>query len=189
MAICLHPLCPDHIRYWKLGSEFKEGWIAMHGILIDRGRLLEDFEVGAVYRHWPGRTITATDNSWFTLLTMNTHPLHFDEAYAAGTQFGKPLVNSCLTLSIVVGMSVRDVSQAAVANLGFGKIDLLAPVYNGDTLYASTEVLNVRSSRSNPMNGIVEVRTVAVNQDSVEVLRLERAVLVPRKALEGSKGH
>src|SRR5690554_6827407 len=145
------------------------------------GRTLEDFEVGAVYRHWPGRTITATDNSWFTLLTMNTHPLHFDEAYAAGTPFGKPLVNSCLTLAIVVGMSVRDVSQAAVANLGFDQVSLPAPVFNGDTLYASSTVLAVRRSKSNPANGIVRVRTSATNQDGVEVLNLERAVLVPAR--------
>ncbi|MFO7545213.1 MAG: MaoC family dehydratase [Trueperaceae bacterium] len=145
-----------------------------------RGRRYEDFEVGAVYRHWPGRTISETDNSWFTLLTMNTHPIHFDAAFAAGTQFGKPLVNSCLTLSIAVGMSVRDVSQAAIANLGFEKVELPAPVFHGDTLYASSEVLSLRPSKSDPTRGIVRVRTVATNQDGVEVLRLERAVLVPR---------
>lgn len=145
-----------------------------------RGRRYEDFEVGAVYRHWPGRTISETDNSWFTLVTMNTHPIHFDAAYAAGTQFGKLLVNSCLTLSIAVGMSVRDVSQAAIANLGFEKVELPAPVFHGDTLYASSEVLSLRPSKSDPTRGIVRVRTVATNQDGVEVLRLERAVLVPR---------
>ena len=143
------------------------------------GRVYEDFDVGAVYRHWPGRTISDTDNAWFTLLTMNTHPLHFDEAYAAGTRFGKPLVNSCLTLSIVVGMSVRDVSQAAIANLGFDGVELPNPVFNGDTLYASSTVLSKRLSNSDPSRGIVRVRTVGVNQDGVEVLRLERAVLVP----------
>lgn len=143
------------------------------------GRVYEDFDVGAVYRHWPGRTISDTDNAWFTLLTMNTHPLHFDEAYAAGTRFGKPLVNSCLTLSIVVGMSVRDVSQAAIANLGFDSVELPNPVFNGDTLYASSTVLSKRLSNSDPSRGIVRVRTVGENQDGVEVLRLERAVLVP----------
>jgi len=146
------------------------------------GRVYEDFDVGAVYRHWPGRTISDTDNSWFTLLTMNTHPLHFDEAYAAGTRFGKPLVNSCLTLSIVVGMSVRDVSQAAIANLGFDGVELPNPVFNGDTLYASSTVVSKRLSNSDPSRGIVRVRTVGVNQDGVEVLRLERAVLVPAGA-------
>lgn len=144
----------------------------------DAGRWLEDFEVGAIYRHWPGRTITAVDNSWFTLLTMNTHPIHFDEAYAAGTEFGKPLVNSCLTLAIVVGMSVRDVSQAAIANLGFEDVKLPAPVFNGDTLYASSEVLSKRRSNSNPDRGIVRVRTIGTNQDGTVVLSLERPVMV-----------
>ncbi len=144
------------------------------------GRSYEDFEVGAEYRHWPGRTIGESDNAWFTLLTMNTHPLHFDEAYAEGTTFGRRLVNSCLTLSVVVGMSVRDVSQNAIANLGFERIELPAPVFHGDTLYAHTEVLDKRVSRSDPSRGIVSVRTTGVNQDGVEVLRLERAVLVPR---------
>ncbi len=111
---------------------------------------------------------------------MNTHPIHFDAAYAAGTQFGKPLVNSCLTLSIVVGMSVRDVSQAAIANLGFEQVELPAPVFHGDTLYAASEVLSMRPSKSDPTRGIVRVRTVATNQDGAEVLRLERSVMVPR---------
>ncbi len=145
------------------------------------GRCYDDFEIGAVYRHWPGRTITEADNSWFTLLTMNTHPLHFDAAYAAGTRFGRPLVNSCLTLSIVVGMSVRDISQAAIANLGFEKVELPNPVFNGDTLYASSTVLSLRPSRSDPSRGIVKVRTVGLNQDDVEVLILERSVLLPRR--------
>lgn len=146
------------------------------------GRLYEDFEVGAIYRHWPGRTISETDNSWFTLLTMNTHPLHFDTAFAAGTRFGRPLVNSCLTLSIVVGMSVRDVSQAAIANLGFDKVELPNPVFNGDTLYAHSTVVAKRLSRSDPTHGIVSVKTVGANQNEEEVLRLERSVLVPVRA-------
>lgn len=146
------------------------------------GRLYEDFVEGAEYRHWPGRTISEADNSWFTLVTMNTHPLHFDHEYASHTRFGRPLVNSCLTLSIVVGMSVRDMSQAAIANLGFDKIELPAPVFNGDTLYARSTVLKKRISRSNPEVGIVRFRTVGVNQADVEVLRLARAVLVPLRA-------
>jgi acyl dehydratase len=144
------------------------------------GRRFEDYEIGAVYRHWPGRTITETDNAWFTLVTMNTHPIHFDAHYAASTRFERPLVNSCLTLAIVVGMSVRDVSQAAVANLGFDRVELPAPVFPGDTLYASSEVLEARPSRSQPDVGIVRVRTTGVNQDDVVVLRLERSVMVPR---------
>lgn len=145
------------------------------------GRLYEDYDEGQEYEHWPGRTVTEADNTWFTLLTMNTHPLHFDAEYAAQTRFGRPLVNSCLTLSIVVGMSVRDMSQAAIANLGFEKVELPAPVFNGDTLYARSTVLEKRVSRSDPSRGIVRFRTVGVNQDGDEVMRLERAVLVPRR--------
>ena len=104
--------------------------------------------MGDVYPHRPGRTITETDNTWFTLLTMNTHPLHFDAAYAAESEFGEPLVNSCLTLSMVVGMSVSDLSQNAVANLGWDKIKLTAPVFVGDTIYAESQVLAKRESRT-----------------------------------------
>jgi len=111
------------------------------------GRYLEDFTVGDVYEHRPGRTISETDNTWFTLLTMNTHPLHFDAEYAAKSEFGKPLVNSCLTLSIVAGMSVSDLSQKAIGNLGWDKIKLSAPVFAGDTIYAMSEVLGKRESK------------------------------------------
>ena len=108
------------------------------------GRYYEDFHVGDIYEHRPGRTITETDNTWFTLLTMNTHPLHFDAHYAKKTEFGRPLVNSALTLSIVAGMSVSDLSQKAIANLGWENIKLTAPVFAGDTLYAESEVLAKR---------------------------------------------
>ena len=148
----------------------------------DTGRFFEDFEVGAEYRHWPGRTISEADNTWFTLLTMNTHPLHFDSHYASDTVFGRPIVNSCLTFSIVAGMSVRDISQNAIANLGFDTIELPAPVFNGDTLYAATIILDKRPSRSDPSRGIVKVRTVGVNQHGDEVLRLQRAILVPLRS-------
>src|SRR4029453_3869179 len=110
------------------------------------GRYFEDFEPGAVYEHRPGRTLTETDNMWFTLLTMNTHPLHFDNAYAAKSEFKQALVNSCLTLSVVVGMSVSDVSQKAIGNLGWNDIRLSAPVFVGDTLYAASTVLSKRES-------------------------------------------
>ena len=119
--------------------------------------VLEDFNVGDVYEHRPGRTINEADNSWFTLLTMNTHPLHFDAEYAKDSEFGKILVNSCLTLSIVAGMSVSDVSQKAIANLGWTDIKLPAPVFIGDTIYAETEVLEKRESKSRPTQGIVSV--------------------------------
>lgn len=148
----------------------------------DPGRFYEDFEVEAEYRHWPGRTISEADNTWFTLLTMNTHPLHFDTHYASGTVFGRPIVNSCLTFSIVAGMSVRDISQNAIANLGFDGIDIPAPVFNGDTIYAATVILNKRLSKSDPSRGIVTVRTVGTNQHGEEVLRLKRSILVPLRS-------
>ena len=145
------------------------------------GRFYEDFKVGDRYKHWPGRTITAADNTWFTLLTMNQHPIHFDEEYARGTEFGKPLVNSTLTLAIVVGMSVADVSQNPVANLGWTEIRMPAPVFNGDTLYAESTVLDKRDSKSRPEQGIVSVATRAWKQDGTTVMTFNRSVLVPKK--------
>ena len=146
------------------------------------GRFYEDFAVGDTYKHWPGRTLTAADNTWFTLLTMNQHPIHFDEEYAKNTEFGKPLVNSTLTLAVVVGMSVADVSQHAVANLGWTDIVLPAPVFNGDTLYAESTVLEKRESRSRPAQGIVMVATRAWKQDGTTVMTFKRSVLVPKRA-------
>jgi acyl dehydratase len=148
----------------------------------DIGRTYDDFEVGHVYEHRPGRTITEADNVWFTLITMNQHPLHFDAAYAAGTEFGKPLVNSCLTLSIVTGMSVADVSQKAVANLGWSKIELTAPVFVGDTIYAESEVLSKRPSKTRAGQGLVTVRTRGVKSDGTVFMTFERTVLVPLRS-------
>jgi acyl dehydratase len=145
------------------------------------GRYYEQFEVGEVYEHRPGRTIGEADNTWFTLLTMNNHPLHFDAVYAAKSEFGKPLVNSCLTLSIVVGMSVSDVSYKAIGNLGWNDIKLPAPVFVGDTLYAESEVLAKRESQSRPTQGIVTVRTRGTNQDGNVVISYERTILVPKR--------
>ena len=145
------------------------------------GRYYEEFTVGDTYKHWPGRTITAADNTWFTLLTMNQHPLHFDEEYAKGTEFGKPLVNSALTLAIVAGMSVADVSQKAIANLGWTDIVMPAPVFNGDTLYAESTVLEKRESKSRPTQGIVTVATRAWKQDGTTVMTYKRTVLVPKR--------
>ncbi|MGH8737212.1 MAG: MaoC family dehydratase [Burkholderiales bacterium] len=145
------------------------------------GRYYEDFALGDTYKHWPGRTITAADNTWFTLLTMNQHPLHFDEEYAKGTEFGKPLVNSALTLAIVAGMSVADVSQKAIANLGWTDIVMPAPVFNGDTLYAESKVLEKRESKSRPTQGIVTVATRAWKQDGTTVMTYKRTVLVPKR--------
>lgn len=124
------------------------------------GRHYEQFEVGDTYSHRPGRTITETDNTWFTLLTMNTHPLHFDEEYAKKSEFGQILVNSAFTVSLIVGMSVRDVSQNAIANLGWKEIRLPSPVFVGDTLYAESTVLEKRESKSRPNAGIVKVSTL-----------------------------
>jgi acyl dehydratase len=145
------------------------------------GRYLEDFKVGDVYEHRPGRTISEADNTWFTLLSMNKNPLHFDAAYAAKTEFGRPLVDSCLTLSIVTGMSVSDVSHKAVANLGWDKVRLTAPVFAGDTIYAESEVLAVRESKSRPTQGIVTVRTTGRKADGSEFMSFERSVLVPKR--------
>ncbi|RPH65932.1 MAG: MaoC family dehydratase [Burkholderiales bacterium] len=143
-----------------------------------RGRLYEDFSVGDRYAHWPGRTVIEADNSWFTLLTMNTHPVHFDAAFAAGEEFGKPLVNSLLTLAIVTGMSVRETSQQAIANLGWSEIRLPAPVFVGDTLYAHSVVTGKRLSRSRPGQGIVSVRTTGTNERGVAVIEFGRSFLV-----------
>ena len=145
------------------------------------GRYYEDFHVGDIYEHRPGRTITETDNTWFTLLTMNTHPLHFDAHYAKKTEFGRPLVNSALTLSIVAGMSVSDLSQKAIANLGWENIKLTAPVFTGDTLYAESEVLAKRESKSRPTQGIVSARTTGANSDGIVVITYDRSFLVPKE--------
>ncbi len=145
------------------------------------GRHFEDFAVGDVYEHRPGRTISETDNTWFTLLTMNTHPLHFDAAYAAKSEFGRPLVNSALTLAIVAGMSVSDLSQKAIANLGWNDIRLTAPVFAGDTVYAESEVLAKRESKSRPNQGIVTVKTTGTKADGTVFMTYERTFLVPKR--------
>ncbi len=146
------------------------------------GRYLDDFRVGDRYRHPHGRTITQTDNTWFSLLTNNPHDLHSNADYASRTEFGRPLVVSTLVLAIVTGLSVPDVSQNAVANLGWDQVRLTAPVFAGDTLYAESEVLEVRPSQSRPGQGIVRVRTRGLNQEGTVVLEFERAVLVYTRA-------
>jgi itaconyl-CoA hydratase len=144
------------------------------------GRYYDDFTVGDVYEHRPGRTITESDNTWFTLLTMNKHPLHFDKAYAAKSEFKQPLVNSCLTLSMVVGMSVSDISQKAIGNLGWNDIKLTAPVFVGDTIYAESEVLAKRESASRPGQGLVTVRTIGRKADGTQFMSFERTALIPK---------
>lgn len=145
------------------------------------GRYFEDFAVGDIYEHRPGRTISEADNTWFTLLTMNQHPLHFDAAYAARSEFGRVLVNSCLTLSMVVGMSVSDVSQKAIGNLGWTDVRLTAPVFVGDTIYAESEVLARRESQKRPTQGVVTVRTTGRKADGTVFISFERTVLVPKR--------
>ena len=143
-------------------------------------RCFEDFETGLVIRHPLGRTITATDNTWFTLLTVNTNPIHFDANYAAQTEFKKPLVNSTLTLALITGLTVADVSQYAV-NLGWDEIRMPAPVFEGDTLYAQTEVLSCRESKSRPNMGLVEIKTTGFKADGTVVMTFRRSILVYKR--------
>ena len=150
----------------------KPGW---------KGRLYEDYEVGDVYEHPLGRTVLAADNSWFTLLTMNTNPIHFDANYASKTEFGKPLVDSCLTLAIVTGESVTDISQNAAANLGWDEIRLPNPVFEGDTIYAKSEVLSKRESKSRSNVGIVSVKTTGLNQHGSVVIEFKRTFMVYKR--------
>ena len=148
------------------------------------GRYYEDFKVGDTYEHRPGRTVTQVDNTWFTLLTMNKHPLHFDAEYARHTEFGKPLVNSAFTISVVTGMSVSDVSQKTIANLGWDKIRLTKPVFAGDTLYAESTVLDKRESKSRPNAGIVTIKTIGKNQRGEQVCEFERTMLIPKRGYD-----
>ncbi|WP_341539612.1 MaoC family dehydratase [Tamaricihabitans halophyticus] len=143
-----------------------------------QGRYFEDFTVGDVYRHPLGRTISEADNTWFTLLTMNTHPAHFDAHYAERTPFGQILVNSGLTIAMVLGQSVTDISQKAVANLEMTNIKLTHPVFVGDTLYAESICTAKRESASKPYAGLVSVHTRALNGDGDECLSFDRTVLV-----------
>ena len=145
------------------------------------GRHYEDFVVDDIYEHRPGRTITKTENTWFTLLTMNTHPLHFDSEYGKHSEFGRCIVASPFTVSLIVGMSVSDVSQKAIANLGWTDIKLTHPVFAGDTLYAESQVLDKRESKSRQDAGIVSVRSTGKNQDGVVVCTFDRTMLMQRR--------
>src|SRR6201982_82859 len=155
--------------------------VGAHRYRESYGRCFEDFTEGDIYEHRPGRTISEADNTWFTLLTMNQHPLHFDASYAAKSEFGRPLVNSCLTLSIVAGMSVSDISQKAIGNLGWNDIRLIAPVFVGDTIYAESEVISKRESAKRPTQGIVTVKTLGKKSDGTQFISFERTVLVPKR--------
>ncbi len=146
-----------------------------------RGRFYEDFAVGDVFRSRFGRTVTQTDNIWFTCLTMNTNPMHFSEPFAARTRFGKPLVNSAFTLALVTGLTVPDTSENAAANLAWSDIKLPRPVFEGDTLWAESEILGVRESSSNPSVGIVSMRCRGINQRSEVVIEFTRTFMVYRR--------
>jgi itaconyl-CoA hydratase len=150
----------------------KEGWT---------GRFYEDFEVGDVYLHPLCRTILAADNTWFSLLTMNTNPLHFDFHYSAKTEFEKPLVDSCLTLAIITGQSVVDLTQNALANLGWDEVVIPCPVFEGDTIYSRSEVLEKREFKSRPDVGIVRVKTTGFNQNDKIVMEFKRAFMVYKR--------
>jgi acyl dehydratase len=150
----------------------KPGW---------RGRFFEDFEVGDIYEHPLGRTVLPTDNSWFTLLTQNTAPIHFDAHYASQTEWGRPLVDSTFTLALVTGQSVTDVSQNVMANLGWDAVRLPNPVFEGDTIYSRSEVLEARESKSRANVGVVRVQTTGVNQDGTVVITFERTLLVYKR--------
>lgn len=145
------------------------------------GRVFEDFEIGDVYEHRLGRTVLAADNVWFSLLTQNSNPIHFDYAYAAQTEFGRPLVESTFTLAVVTGQSVADISQNAIANLGWDEVRLPNPVFEGDTIYSRSEVLEKRESRSRPNAGIVTFKTTGYKQDGTVVIEFRRTVLVYRR--------
>ena len=147
----------------------KQGWT---------GRVFEDFVVGDVYEHPLGRTLLAADNVWFTCLTMNTNPIHFDGEYAKQTEFKRRLVNSCFTLSLVTGQSVTDLTMNGVANLGWDEVRLPNPLFEGDTVYSRSEVLETRESKSRPKVGIVRVKTTGVNQDNVPVIEFTRTFMI-----------
>lgn len=146
-----------------------------------RGRFYEDFDVGDVFRSRLGRTITETDNIWFTCLTMNTNQIHFNVPYTERTQFGQPLVNSAFTLALVVGLTVPDTSENAAANLGWDDIKLPKPVFCGDTIWAESEITSKRESKSNPSVGIVSMRCRGINQRREVVIEFTRTFMVYKR--------
>jgi len=146
------------------------------------GRYYEEFQVGSTIKHWPGRTVTEADDVLFSMLTMNHHPLHIDANFASQSQHGQNLVVGTLVFSLVVGMTVADISGHAVANLEYSEVKHLGPVFHGDTLYARSTILDKRESKSKPDRGIVWVETFAANQDGKDVLSYKRAVLIPKRA-------
>lgn len=148
------------------------------------GRYLEEFEEGAIYKHWPGRTITESDDVLFCMLTMNHHPLHIDANYAESTQFGRNVVVGNLVMDIAFGMSVEDVSGKAIANLSIDAVRFHKPTFHGDTIYAETEVLSIKESESRTDRGVVTVETRATNQREELVMSFKRSVLIPKTPQE-----
>lgn len=148
---------------------------------MQMGRFFEDFNVGELIEHWPGRTIRDFDDTWFTLMTMNTNPLHFDDHFASQSQHGQCLVNGVLVFALTVGMSVRDISQNAIANLEYEWVKHHAPTFHGDTLYAQSVILEKTESRSKPDRGVIYAETRALNQRKDLVLTLRRRVLIAKR--------
>jgi itaconyl-CoA hydratase len=152
------------------------------------GRVFEDFTVGDIYEHPLGRTVTQADNIWFSCVTMNTNPIHFDAEYASHTEFKRPLVNSCFTLALVTGQSVIDLTMNAVANLGWDDVKLPHPLFEGDTVYARSEVLETRESKSRPKAGLVKVKTTGVNQEGTPVIEFTRTFMVWKRGQVPAQG-
>jgi itaconyl-CoA hydratase len=162
----------DRYGYAKVGANrYRE----------EKGFYYEDFVLGVVIEHRPGRTVTEVDNIWQNLLSMNQHPLHIDAKYASQTEFGKLLVSSLITFNIVNGMTVHTISQKAIANLGWEKVRLNAPVFVGDTLYAETKIVSKRESKTRSADGIVEVDTLGFNQHGTQVIEFRRQILIPKR--------
>ncbi len=145
------------------------------------GRVYEDFNIGEIYQHPLGRTVLGTDNVWFTLLTQNTNPIHFDQAYASKTEYGKLLVDSTFTLALVTGQSVADISQNAMANLGWDEVRLPNPLFEGDTVYSRSEVLEKRESKSRSNVGIVRFKTTGFKQDGTVVIEFKRTTMIYKR--------
>lgn len=149
-----------------------EGW---------NGRFFEDFKSGDIYPHPLGRTVNKTDNVYMTLLTQNTNPIHFDDYYSEQTEFGKPLVDSTFTIALVTGQSVTDISQNAMANLGWDEVRLPNPVFEGDTIYSYSKVIQARESKSRPNVGIVQVQSFGYNQRGEIVISFKRTMMIYKK--------
>jgi len=176
------------IPVWYSSDLWKELKTVMDTRTPITGRFFEDFHVGDIYQHPLGRTITEADNTWFTLLTMNTNQNHFNSHYAALSEFGRPIVNSGLSVAILLGITVSDISQNAVANLGWAEIRLTQPLFAGDTLYGESLVLELRESKSRSHAGIVTVRSRGLNQDGIECLSWRRTVMVLRRGVSQALG-